>query len=46
MEIGQGVTSDEVINLWLGTGEKGEVLFKSPAWLIFMAEHIRKHTRG
>ena len=45
-EVGQGITSDKVINEWLDTGEPGEDVFKNPAWLICMAEHIRKHKEG
>ena len=45
LEIGHGVTSDEVINLWLDTGEPAADLLKNPCWLICMAEHITRHRK-
>lgn len=43
LEIGCGITTDMVIDAWLDTGEPVGDFFKNPAWLICMAEHIRKH---
>ena len=39
-DIGQGITTDQVIDEWLGSGEPLAVLFDKPAWLICMAEYL------
>ena len=44
LKIGQGITTDMVINEWLNTGESAEVFLKNPTWLICMAENIKKET--
>ena len=41
-EIGQGITTDMVIDEWLESGEPAEDIFKTPIWLICMAEHLTK----
>jgi hypothetical protein len=41
-EIGQGITTDMVIDSWLGSGEPEKDIFKNPAWLICMAEFLFK----
>ncbi len=38
LEVGQGITTDMVIDEWLNSGEPAADLFKNPAWLICMAE--------
>jgi hypothetical protein len=43
VEIGKGITTDEVIFLWLESGEPAEKLLKDPEWFIYMAKHIRKN---
>jgi len=40
--IGQGVKTDDVIQLWVESGEVIENLFKKPVWLFCIAEHINK----
>ena len=40
LEIGQGITTDMVIDEWMDAGEPAEDLFKNPTWLICMAEVI------
>ena len=40
IEIGQGVTTDQVIDAWLGSGEPVEDLFRKPVWLFCIAEHL------
>jgi len=41
LEIGQGITTDMIIDEWMDAGEPAEDLFKSPTWLICMAEYQR-----
>ena len=40
LEIGQGITTDMVIDGWQDAGEPAEELFENPTWLICMAEVI------
>ena len=42
LPIGQGVTTDHVIDECLESGEPVEDIFKNPLWLICMALHIQK----
>ena len=42
IEIGHGLTTDMVIDEWLGSSEPIEDLFKSPTWFVCMAEHLKK----
>ena len=42
LEIGQGITTDQVIDEWQGSGELSAVLFDKPVWLICMAEYLKK----
>lgn len=44
LDIGQGITTDMVIDEWLNSGEKIEVLFRDPIWLIVMARSMAKET--
>ena len=40
IDLGQGVTSDQVIDTWLGSGEPAKDLFRKPVWLFCVAEHL------
>ncbi len=42
LSIGQGVKTDDVIQLWVESGEMIEHLFKKPVWLFCVAEHLTK----
>lgn len=42
LEIGQGITTDMVIDTWLGSGEPVADIFKKPVWLFCIAEHIAR----
>ena len=42
LSIGQGVKTDDVLQLWCESGELIDNLFKKPVWLFCMAEHLRK----
>ena len=42
LSIGQGIKTDDVIQLWVESGEVIENLFKKPVWLFCIAEHIKK----
>jgi molybdopterin-binding protein len=46
LEIGSGISTGAVIDLWLESGESEAALIKHPEWLIYMAEHIKKHGAG
>ena len=41
-EIGQGISTDMVLDTWLNSGEPASDIYKNPAWFICMAEHIKK----
>jgi len=43
LEIGEGITTDMVIDEWLNTGEPAKDLFRNPTWLICMAESIKRN---
>ena len=40
--IGQGIKTDDVLRIWIESGEVIEHLFKKPVWLVCIAEHIRR----
>lgn len=40
--IGQGVKTDDVLQLWCESGELMDDLFKKPVWLFCIAEHIKQ----
>ena len=42
LEIGHGITSDQIIDNWIEAGEPLEALEKNLTWLICMAEHLLK----
>ncbi len=42
IELGQGVTTDQVLDTWLGSGEPVADLFMKPVWLFCIAEHLTK----
>ena len=43
LDIGNGITSDQVIGCWLGSNEPPNGLLKNPCWLVCMAEHFSLH---
>ena len=45
VEIGQGVTTDQVIEVWLGSGEPEREFFKNPAWILCLAEMVLNHKK-
>ncbi len=42
LEIGQGITTDHVIDQWLGSDEPAEDIVRNPLWLICMAEYLKR----
>ena len=40
LDLGQGITTDRVIDEWLDTGEQAEELFRKPLSFICMAEYL------
>ena len=40
--IGQGVKADDVLKIWIESGELIDNLFKKPVWLFCIAEHIKQ----
>jgi len=40
LNLGHGVTTDAVIDLWLATGEPAKALINDPVWFVYMAEHL------
>ena len=42
-KIGQDITTDMVIDEWLESGEPEGAIFKTPAWLICVAESIKRN---
>lgn len=42
LSIGQGVKTDDVLQLWCESGELMDNLFKKPVWLFCIAEHIKQ----
>jgi len=39
--LGQGITTDMVIDQWLIAGGSASKLFEKPTWLICLAEHVK-----
>ena len=42
LEIGHGITSDQVIDEWIEAGEPVVGIFKAPMWVVCFADHLQK----